>query len=270
MLARIAMMEMTQSSSTKLNALRQRCRIFNIGNLGPGWPWVVTRRNSHRRRSGHGWPGLRGFERRADILGCGRWGPGGFNTGWKGRCARVVVNELIGAGEGTAEFGQVLLYQRDDLGGQPRPRRAAVARRAGRLGKPRLLRESREPAQSRPPAARGRVQAAPRPSRAEGTPGHRVHPQPGEARELGTIPGLNHMPAMPLVHRRFTLRSGTSTTNNRRTGGAEHLHGHPLLSRHYATALQMLGQGVQTRVFHSAFRQSAEHLGAATPTQFAR
>jgi hypothetical protein len=33
-----------------------------------------------------------------------------------------------------------------------------------------------------------------------------------------------------------------------------------LLTRHYATAVQMLGQGVQTRVFRSVFRQLADHL----------
>jgi hypothetical protein len=32
-------------------------------------------------------------------------------------------------------------------------------------------------------------------------------------------------------------------------------------TRHYATAVQMLGQGVQTRVFRSVFRQLADHLG---------
>ena len=41
----------------------------------------------------------------------------------------------------------------------------------------------------------------------------------------------------------------------------ERLHGHTLLTRHYATAVQMLGQGVQTRVFRSVFRQLAGHLG---------
>ena len=41
----------------------------------------------------------------------------------------------------------------------------------------------------------------------------------------------------------------------------ERLHGHTLLTRHYATAVQMLGQGVQTRVFRSVVRQLADHLG---------
>ena len=44
----------------------------------------------------------------------------------------------------------------------------------------------------------------------------------------------------------------------------ERLHGHALLTRHYATAVQMLGQGVQTRVFRSVFQQLADHLGGRT------
>jgi hypothetical protein len=40
----------------------------------------------------------------------------------------------------------------------------------------------------------------------------------------------------------------------------ERIHGHELLTRHYATAVQMLGQGVQTRVFRSVFRRLADHL----------
>ena len=77
--------------------------------------------------------------------------------------------------------------------------------------------------------------------------------------------------------RRKSVRARTSQTRHRqsdvglrllRQAEIERLHGHTLLNRHFATALQMLGQGVQTRVFHSAFRQLAEHLGAATPTQF--
>jgi DNA (cytosine-5)-methyltransferase 1 len=44
----------------------------------------------------------------------------------------------------------------------------------------------------------------------------------------------------------------------------ERLHGHKLLTRHYATAVQMLGQGVQTRVFRAVFRQLADHFAGAT------
>jgi site-specific DNA-cytosine methylase len=40
----------------------------------------------------------------------------------------------------------------------------------------------------------------------------------------------------------------------------ERIHGHTVFTRHYATAVQILGQGVQTRVFRSVFRQLAEHL----------
>jgi DNA (cytosine-5)-methyltransferase 1 len=41
----------------------------------------------------------------------------------------------------------------------------------------------------------------------------------------------------------------------------ERIHGHTLFTRHYPTAVQMLGQGVLTRVFRSVFRQLAGHLG---------
>jgi hypothetical protein len=44
----------------------------------------------------------------------------------------------------------------------------------------------------------------------------------------------------------------------------ERIHGHTLLTQHYATAVQMLGQGVQTRVFRSVFQQLADHLVGAT------
>ena len=40
----------------------------------------------------------------------------------------------------------------------------------------------------------------------------------------------------------------------------ERIHGHTLLTRHYATAVQMLGQGVQTRVFRRIFQQLAQSL----------
>ena len=40
----------------------------------------------------------------------------------------------------------------------------------------------------------------------------------------------------------------------------ERLHGCALTTRHYVTAVQMLGQGVQTRVFREVFRQLGQHL----------
>jgi hypothetical protein len=39
---------------------------------------------------------------------------------------RVVVNELVGAGESAAKFGQAPLGQRDDLGGEPRQERGKL------------------------------------------------------------------------------------------------------------------------------------------------
>ena len=48
-----------------------------------------------------------------------------------------------------------------------------------------------------------------------------------------------------------------------RQAEVERIHGHTLFTRHYATAVQMLGQGVQTRLFRSVFRQLADHLVGA-------
>ena len=40
----------------------------------------------------------------------------------------------------------------------------------------------------------------------------------------------------------------------------ERIHGCTLRTRHYATAVEMLGQGVLTRVFRAVFSQLASHL----------
>ena len=40
----------------------------------------------------------------------------------------------------------------------------------------------------------------------------------------------------------------------------ERIHGCTMKTRHFSTAVQMLGQGVQTRVFTEVFRQLGEHL----------
>ena len=45
----------------------------------------------------------------------------------------------------------------------------------------------------------------------------------------------------------------------------ERIHGCRLLARHYATAVQMLGQGVQTQVFRHVFDQLGSHLAARLP-----
>ena len=49
----------------------------------------------------------------------------------------------------------------------------------------------------------------------------------------------------------------------------ERIHGCTLLTRHYASAVQMLGQGVLTRVFKSVFDQLADHLAGAKAAQIA-
>lgn len=44
----------------------------------------------------------------------------------------------------------------------------------------------------------------------------------------------------------------------------ERIHGCPMLTQHYATAVQMLGQGVQTRVFRQVLAQLGNHLARRT------
>jgi hypothetical protein len=45
-----------------------------------------------------------------------------------------------------------------------------------------------------------------------------------------------------------------------RQSEVERIHGVQLRTQHYATALQILGQGVQTRVFRQVFHQLGVHL----------
>ena len=71
---------------------------------------------------------------------------------------------------------------------------------------------------------------------------------------IGTIPGSYHkINTGPFVQTPFGLRL-------LRQAEIERVHGCELRARHYATAVQMLGQGVQTRVFREVFRQLGEHL----------
>ncbi len=46
----------------------------------------------------------------------------------------------------------------------------------------------------------------------------------------------------------------------------ERIHGCELNTRHYATAVQILGQGVQTRIFREIFQQLGKHLHASPGT----
>ncbi len=71
---------------------------------------------------------------------------------------------------------------------------------------------------------------------------------------LPTIPKSYHkINTGPFVRTSFGLRL-------LRQAEIERIHGCTMLTPHYATAVQMLGQGVLTRVFHSVFRQLADHL----------
>ena len=83
----------------------------------------------------------------------------------------------------------------------------------------------------------------------------------GHETRLAVIPKSYHkINTGPFVQTPFGLRL-------LRQAEIERIHGHTLLTRRYATAVQILGQGVQTRVFRSVFRQLADHLvGAAAVT----
>jgi DNA (cytosine-5)-methyltransferase 1 len=76
----------------------------------------------------------------------------------------------------------------------------------------------------------------------------------GDELRLPTIPKSYHkINTGPFVQTPFGLRL-------LRQAEIERIHGHSLLTRHYAMAVQMLGQGVLTRVFRSVFQQLAHHL----------
>ncbi len=71
---------------------------------------------------------------------------------------------------------------------------------------------------------------------------------------VATIPRSYHkINTGPFVRTRFGLRL-------LRQAEIERIHGCTLRTRHYATAVQMLGQGVLTRLFKAVFDQLASHL----------
>jgi len=81
-------------------------------------------------------------------------------------------------------------------------------------------------------------------------------PQPGLGivRLLALLPKSYHkINTGPFVRTSFGLRL-------LRQAEIERIHGCHLLTRHYATAVQMLGQGVLTRVFKAVFQQLASRL----------
>lgn len=76
----------------------------------------------------------------------------------------------------------------------------------------------------------------------------------GTETKIPTIPKSYHkINTGPFVQTRFGPRL-------LRQEEIERIHGLSLATKHYSTAVQMLGQGVQTRVFRSIFRQLAASL----------
>ena len=78
----------------------------------------------------------------------------------------------------------------------------------------------------------------------------------GSELKLPTVPKSYHkINTGPFVQTPFGLRL-------LRQAEIERIHGCQMLTRHYATAVQMLGQGVQTRVFRKVLDQLGTHLAA--------
>ena len=78
----------------------------------------------------------------------------------------------------------------------------------------------------------------------------------GDELKIPTLPKAYHkINTGPFVQTPFGLRL-------LRQSEIERIHGCRMLTRHYATAVQMLGQGVQTRLFRKVFEQLGSHLTA--------
>ena len=76
----------------------------------------------------------------------------------------------------------------------------------------------------------------------------------GDDTSLPTIPKSYHkINSGPFVQTPYGLRL-------LRQAEIERIHGCELRNRHYATAVKILGQGVQTRLFRNIFHQLGEHL----------
>jgi hypothetical protein len=86
----------------------------------------------------------------------------------------------------------------------------------------------------------------------------------GSEKSIPTIPKSYHkINTGPFVQTPYGLRL-------LRQAEVERIHGVQLRTQHYATALQILGQGVQTRVFRSLFQQLGDHLVSESPAAGSR
>ena len=83
----------------------------------------------------------------------------------------------------------------------------------------------------------------------------------GGETKIPTLPKAYHkINTGPFVQTPFGLRL-------LRQAEIERIHGCRMLTRHYATAVQMLGQGVQTRLFRQVFEQLGSHLAMSLPAE---
>lgn len=104
----------------------------------------------------------------------------------------------------------------------------------------------------------------------EGLKAHNArHEGLGHGFEFTVVDGTEtRIPTIPKSYHKINTGPFVKTPSGLRLlrqSEVERIHGIQLRTRHYATALQILGQGVQTRLFRQVFQQLSDHLAQAVP-----
>lgn len=99
----------------------------------------------------------------------------------------------------------------------------------------------------------------------EGLKAHNArHHALGHGFEFSVVDGTEtRIPTIPKSYHKINTGPFLSTSSGLRLlrqSEVERIHGIQLLTQHYATALQILGQGVQTRLFRQVFQQLGDHF----------
>lgn len=143
----------------------------------------------------------------------------------------------------------------------------------GTLDRPFALRVPNEPCPARvsdfldaPDDARDRLDAERIARTIEGLRAHNArHRAAGHGFEFTVVDGTEtRLPVIPKSYHKINTGPFVQTPFGPRLlrqPEIERIHGCRLMTQHYATATQILGQGVQTRLFHRIFQQLAAHLG---------
>lgn len=99
----------------------------------------------------------------------------------------------------------------------------------------------------------------------DGLRAHNVrHREAGHGFEFTSVDGSEtRLPVIPKSYHKINTGPFVQTPYGPRLlrqSEIERIHGVMLSTRHYATAVQILGQGVLTRIFRNVFQQSSDHL----------